>query len=190
MGAAILVGGIRFLAARPQPQPPLDDKKLAIARLRLPPPQPLVSADRQRPPEEEPKAGKLELGATPPAEVYLGKKLLGRTPGAFSLPPGKHALRLVNKDLGLEQELDVDVTEGQTVKTEVSFKKGWLLIRASPWAEVRLDGKALGTTPIPAQEVYEGSHLVELSNSDLGKSKRLTVKVAPGEHKTVREALE
>ena len=63
------------------------------------------------------------------------------------------------------------------------------VVRASPWAEVKLNGKSLGTTPLPEQEIYEGKHTLELTNPDTGKSRRLVIELAAGEHKVVRESM-
>jgi hypothetical protein len=95
----------------------------------------------------------------------------------------------VNRALGVERELPVAVLAGQTARVEVKFEKAWLEVRASPWADVRIDGRLVGTTPLPEQELYEGRHLVELSNAETGQSRRLVVRLAAGERKTLRESM-
>ncbi len=55
--------------------------------------------------------------------------------------------------------------------------KGTIVINAYPWADVRLDGRKVGRTPVRRQ-VTSGRHTVVLSNPDLKKSKRKAVSVA------------
>ena len=45
---------------------------------------------------------------------------------------------------------------------------GSLRLAAQPWAEVTIDGRPLGTTPLRSTEVAEGPHTVVLSNRELG----------------------
>jgi serine/threonine-protein kinase len=59
--------------------------------------------------------GKLTLSTTPWAEVYEGNRPLGVSPLVdFPLPAGKHQLRLVNAEKGLEKTISVDIKSGQT----------------------------------------------------------------------------
>jgi hypothetical protein len=58
-------------------------------------------------------------------------------------------------------------------------------VNALPWAEVRLDGRVLGTTPRRALSVSAGSHTLLLSCPPLGKQARVEVEVRAGEHAQV-----
>ncbi len=64
-------------------------------------------------------------------------------------------------------------------------KATYLDIRASPWAEVTLDGKALGPTPMGSVRVKPGSHTLVLSNPQLKKRKTMTVTVEAGKTKRI-----
>jgi eukaryotic-like serine/threonine-protein kinase len=57
-----------------------------------------------------------------------------------------------------------------------------LSVNAMPWATVRLDGRALGSTPQRALPVRAGSHVLELDCPPLGRSARIPLKLAPGDH--------
>ena len=54
----------------------------------------------------------------------------------------------------------------------VHLGTGRLRLAANPWAEVSIDGKPVGTTPLRTSDITEGNHVVTLSNRDL----HLTVK--------------
>jgi eukaryotic-like serine/threonine-protein kinase len=134
--------------------------------------------------------GRVEITSQPPTTVLWRSKSIGHAPGIVDLPAGNQTLRLVNRELGLDREIRVTVIADRLVRSQATFGKAWLDIRASPWAEVKLDGKPLGTTPLPVQEVYEGHHTLDLANTELGKTKHLDVEVAGGDHRTIRENLE
>jgi hypothetical protein len=63
------------------------------------------------------------------------------------MPPGKHALTFSNKDLGYSTSQDVDIEAG-AVKSVNLEPKGTASLNAVPWAEVWLDDKKLGDTPL------------------------------------------
>ncbi len=55
-----------------------------------------------------------------------------------------------------------------------------LSVNALPWAEVRLDGRAVGTTPRRQLSVSAGSHVLELSCPPLGREVRVPFHAVPG----------
>jgi serine/threonine protein kinase len=57
---------------------------------------------------------------------------------------------------------------------------GRLRLAANPWAEVSIDGKPVGTTPLRSAEISEGNHVVTLTNGDLHVSLRRRVAVHAG----------
>jgi hypothetical protein len=56
---------------------------------------------------------------------------------------------------------------------------GRLKVNLSPYAEVSLDGRPLGTTPID-ESVRAGEHTIELYNPDSGLRRRLDVTIRDG----------
>jgi serine/threonine-protein kinase len=72
-----------------------------------------------------------------------------------------------------------------------SSPTGYISIDATPWAEVRVDGKLIGETPIASFPVDADSrHEVELSNPDTKKQQRKMVKVAEGQRTFVKADLQ
>jgi len=66
--------------------------------------------------------GKLRLATVPWTEVYWGKKKLGITPLVdIELPPGRHTLRVVNPEKGLQREIVVEIRPEQTTVKRVRF---------------------------------------------------------------------
>jgi serine/threonine protein kinase len=60
-----------------------------------------------------------------------------------------------------------------------------LNVNAIPWAEIRIDGRPVGTTPLFGIEVSPGPHVVEATNPSLGSTRRTRVVVDPGERRNV-----
>jgi hypothetical protein len=135
------------------------------------------------------QTGKVEIVSSLPVEVMWKGRKLGRAPGVFSIAAGSQVLRIINRDLGIERELPVSVSANETTRAEVRFAKAFVELRVSPWANVKIDGRPVGSTPLPIQELLEGHHVIELENPDLGASKRIVVDLKPGERKVIRETL-
>jgi serine/threonine-protein kinase len=60
-----------------------------------------------------------------------------------------------------------------------------LSVNALPWAELQLDGRSLGTTQLRALQTRAGNHVLLLDCPPLGRSARVPLKLAAGEHRNV-----
>lgn len=70
---------------------------------------------------------------------------------------------------------------GTMTDAGVRVAPAYLAVNAVPWAEVRVDGRSVGTTPRRNLPVTPGAaHVVELSCPPLGRSARVTVRPAAG----------
>ncbi len=58
--------------------------------------------------------------------------------------------------------------------------QGTLTIAATPWADVRVDGRALGRTPRRGVQLTSGAHTVELDCPPLGRSARTRIRIEAG----------
>jgi hypothetical protein len=89
-------------------------------------------------------------------EVSENGRSLGTTEQErLMLPPGRHDLTFVNRDLGYKGVQEVDVEPGE-VRSITIEPKGTVSFNAVPWAEVWLDGKKLGDTPLANMRVPLG----------------------------------
>ncbi|MBL8915844.1 MAG: serine/threonine protein kinase [Archangium sp.] len=118
------------------------------------------------------------------AHVFDGKDDLGATPLTLKRPAGALTLRLVNKAAGLDQTLKLNVEAGATT-TINTLARGTLVVKADPWAYVKVDGKSYGQTPVTVKGLFEGPHFVELNNVGLNETRKRTVKVQGGETKSL-----
>lgn len=67
------------------------------------------------------------------------------------------------------------------VNTDNTNARAWLVINALPWAEVKLDGRALGSTPVRRATTDAGKHTLELRCPPLGRSARVSLQPKAGE---------
>lgn len=114
-----------------------------------------------------------------PFEMQLseGGKLVGTTgTDRLMLPAGRHDLVLSNPAYEFEATLSVQVTAGKTATPTVTMPTGLLSINATPWADVLLDGQAVGTTPLANLSVPVGTHEIVFRHPQLGE-RRQTVTV-------------
>ena len=123
--------------------------------------------------------GMIQLSSQPVAEVLYQKKAMGKTPAKLRLPVGKVELVLVNRELALTRKVEVDVPRSGVGAQEIAFRKGKLAADVKPWADVYVGAKKLGTTPFAPRELYEGTYVVKLVNSELGAIKEVQVTVTP-----------
>ncbi|MEO0813392.1 MAG: PEGA domain-containing protein, partial [Myxococcota bacterium] len=86
-----------------------------------------------------------------------------------------------NPTLGILKKVSVSLPPGSSREAELNFKKGELAFDAKPWADVYVDGKKVGTTPLLPVPVFEGLHTVRFVNRGVKKDTSKTVEVAPGE---------
>jgi serine/threonine-protein kinase len=130
----------------------------------------------------------LTVNVKPWATVYVDGTKVGTSPiNNYQISVGIHSLRLVNKQLGIEENIKFVAKKGEKVKKTFNFKTekmGRLQIRAKPWAHVFINGKKIGTTPFEPKELKPGRYKVILKNPTLGIQEERTVDIKPG--KTAR----
>ena len=92
------------------------------------------------------------------------------------LSPGRHQLTLTNTDLGYSSTQAVDIEPGEEHPISVQ-PTGELSANASPWAEVWMNGKKIGETPVAALAVPLGTHEIVFKNPQFPE-RRVTVTVS------------
>lgn len=124
-------------------------------------------------------AGSVSLTCSPAADVFWKGDKIGRTPLTHKFPAGRHKLVLRSGALKALKVVSIRVKAKKTTKESFRFTKGKLKFIIKPWANVTLNGKSIGQTPIPPPRVYEGFHKVVLRFK--GKKKEMRVRVRGGE---------
>jgi hypothetical protein len=112
-------------------------------------------------------------------QILENGKLIGTTSAErVMVPVGRHNLELVNDTYGFRTSVTVQIAAGQTVTNTLTMPNGSLSINALPWADVIIDGKAQGTTPLGNLSVPIGSHEIVWRHPTLGERKQTVVVTA------------
>lgn len=86
-----------------------------------------------------------------------GEPLAQSPVSSVELPEGKHKIELKNHELNAYLEDEIYIIAGETLKKSYSFpQKGAIQVQAIPWAEVFIEGKNYGQTPIEKIELPVG----------------------------------
>jgi hypothetical protein len=111
-------------------------------------------------------------------QVLSGGRVVGTTRSdRIMLPVGTHDLELVSEAFQFRSSVNVRIQAGQTVDVPVTLPNGSLSINAIPWADVWIDGKPAGQTPLGHVAVPIGEHEIVWRHPQLGE-RRQTVRVA------------
>jgi len=137
-------------------------------------------------PTAAPAFGYLKATVDPGIQLSIdGKSLPGPPFARLRLAPGSHEAAITGEFVGISRQR-FSVEAGKTLdRLFAPGEVGYLKVIAIPWAEVFVDGVALGQTPIAKIEVVAGPHTVVLKNPQLGERTQQIV-ITAGETNTVR----
>jgi hypothetical protein len=117
--------------------------------------------------------GYVSFSAPLALQVFENGQLLGTTEAdRLMLPAGRHELELVNSPLEFRRSVAVQVAAGKSVSVPVAVPDGTVSVNAQPWADVTLDGRPLGTTPLANIVVPIGPHEIVFRHPQFGERKR------------------
>jgi hypothetical protein len=129
---------------------------------------------------EGPVSGWVSIKAPVTVEIREDGQLIGTTESdRLMMAAGRHVLELVNQTLGYRESRIVQVAPGKVAGFTIELPKGTVNFNATPWAEVFIDGKHVGETPIGNLEVSIGPHEVVFRHPQFGE-KRHAVSVTAG----------
>jgi hypothetical protein len=84
-------------------------------------------------------------------------------------------LTLVNETLEYRETRTVTVEARRTLALNVEVPRGTLHVNAQPWADVWIDGRRAGETPIGNVSLPIGSHDVVLRHPQRGESRHTVI---------------
>jgi serine/threonine-protein kinase len=108
----------------------------------------------------------IDLSTDPSVEATLDGKKFGRTPLVIPATPGRHVLGLADKSKGIAQTRSVTVGKEGVTPLRFSVGRGALSVRAPKGANVFVDGRAVGASPIEDLRLYEGNHHIKVTLGD------------------------
>ncbi len=102
-----------------------------------------------------------------------GKSIGTTEQNRLLLRPGRHVLTFANRDLDYTSTHTLDVEPGE-VKTLTIDPKGTANLNATPWAEVWINGKKIGETPLANLELPLGTHDIIFKHPQFGERRMTT----------------
>ncbi|MBA3885703.1 MAG: PEGA domain-containing protein [Acidobacteria bacterium] len=129
-------------------------------------------------------SGWLAVDAPIVLEVAQAGRVLGSTQqNRLLLSPGRHTITLTNAELGYRASRVVEIEPGQEHRLSLVPSTA-VNLNASPWAEVWIDGKRIGETPIANVSVPLGTRDVVFRHPEFGE-RRLTPTIKVGDPKAI-----
>jgi hypothetical protein len=128
------------------------------------------AADNLRAAVRPQRSGGIKVSSPFELHVFEGERLLGSSAeGPVVTTAGRHEFDLVNSALGYRSRRVVDIKAGQIVALAVTPPNGSVSINAVPWADVWIDGNALGQTPLGNVSIPLGEHEIVFRHPELGE---------------------
>jgi hypothetical protein len=121
-------------------------------------------------PQGVPVSGWISVQAPAEVEIYEDDRLLGTSQtDRIMVSAGTHSFEIVNEALGYRLTRTINVAPGKVSPIRLQWPKGSLAINAQPWANVWVDGEAVGETPIGNVSVPIGTHEIVFRHPELGE---------------------
>jgi len=113
--------------------------------------------------------------------ITLDGKAIGSSPLAkYQVDAGAHTVLLVNEKLSIAEIYNIQVKHDEIKYLTPKFFAKLNITTLNPWAEVKLDGSLIGTTPLIKDKITPGSHTLVLFNPDSGKTVQKNLVLKPG----------
>jgi hypothetical protein len=120
-----------------------------------------------------PVSGWLAVKAPVTMEIREGGRLLGTTDAdRLMMSAGRHQVEIVNDTLGYRATKVIQVAPGKVAPLVVELPQGTINLNASPWAEVWIDGRRVGETPIGNLAIAIGPHEILFRHPQYGERKQ------------------
>ena len=128
-------------------------------------------------PQGAPVSGWISITAPAELQIFESDRLLGTSrTDRIMVAAGRHDIEITNEALGFRTTQSIQVAPGQVARLRPDWPMGTIAINATPWANVTLDGKELGETPVGNTSVAIGTHEVIFRHPQLGEQ-RITATV-------------
>lgn len=120
-----------------------------------------------------PVSGWLSVKSPVAIEIHENGRLIGTTESdRIMMAAGRHDIELVNDTLGYRVTRSIQVPPGKVTPLSIDMPQGMINVNASPWAEVWIDGRRVGETPIGNLPLGIGSHEVVFRHPQLGEKRQ------------------
>jgi serine/threonine-protein kinase len=118
-------------------------------------------------------SGWISVKAPVAIEIRENGRLIGTSDtDKIMLAAGRHDVELVNETLGYHTTRSLQVPAGKVAAISLDMPQGTININAAPWAEVFIDGRRVGETPIGNLSLPIGPHEVLFRHPQLGEKRQ------------------
>jgi hypothetical protein len=120
-----------------------------------------------------PSSGWLSVSAPFAMQVMEDGRLIGTTEtDRIMVAAGRHVFQIVNETLGYRVTRSVQVPPGKVATVGIELPNGTVNLNAVPWAEVWIDNKRIGETPIGNVSLPIGPHEVVFRHPQFGEKRQ------------------
>jgi PEGA domain len=169
--------------APPVAPPEADDSVKTSATLAGPArdAKPVNTAPPPIPAPAKPAGGWLSVAAPIDVQLSEGGTALGTNKsGRIALPIGNHVIDAANASLGFKASYAVQINTGAAAIWTLAVPPAAVNINAIPWAEVAVDGKGLGATPLGNVSLSLGPHEIVFTHPQFGERRQTVMVTANG----------
>jgi hypothetical protein len=122
------------------------------------------------------RSGGVRFSSPIELKVLEGDRVLGSTAdGPIVTTAGTHQLDLMNTALGYRIHQTVTIRAGALTPLTITPPMGRISINAEPWAQVTIDDRAIGDTPLANVSVSLGEHQVVFRHPQLGERRETVI---------------
>jgi len=122
------------------------------------------------------RSGGVRFSSPIELKVLEGDRVLGSTAdGPIVTTAGIHQLDLMNTALGYRIHQTVTIRAGALTPLTITPPMGRISINAEPWAQVTIDDRAVGDTPLANISVSLGEHQVIFRHPQLGERRETVI---------------
>jgi hypothetical protein len=120
-----------------------------------------------------PVSGWLTVKSPVMVEIREGGRMIGSSDtDKIMVTAGRHDVDLVNETLGYTVTRSIQVPPGKVASVTLEMPNGRINLNATPWAEVWIDGRRIGETPIGNFSLKIGPHEVVFRHPQFGEKKQ------------------
>jgi PEGA domain-containing protein len=122
------------------------------------------------------RSGGVRVSSPIELKVLEGDQVLGSTAdGPIVTTAGTHQLDLLNTALGYRVRQTVTIKAGVLTPLTITPPMGRISVNADPWAQVLIDDKPIGDTPLANVSVSLGEHQVVFRHPQLGERRETVI---------------
>ncbi|HWJ57519.1 MAG TPA: PEGA domain-containing protein, partial [Vicinamibacterales bacterium] len=120
-----------------------------------------------------PVSGWVSVKSPVTIEIREGGRMIGSSDtDRIMMAAGRHDVELVNETLGYRVTRTIQVPPGKVSAITLEMPQGTINLNAAPWADVFIDGRHIGETPIGNLSLPIGPHEILFRHPQLGEKRQ------------------